>query len=266
MRLYGTRIATFEAFRVRLDLASRIALFGCHIEGRSGSRYDTSGNLINSNDYTAESYGDIAATSRVSSVKCYGSPRQQPSDGLYNHYYGDDYALETDSGRYFTSGYISGIGGELDLRAADGELVRARSGSSTAATFGTTSTSLIGAGASTVASAANVYITAGGTVSRSTSAAKYKNVIGELEDGDLEVGMRMTPIKYTSKCEADDPTKTYYGFLADQAAELGAEELVTRSEEGEIEGFEYDRMTAIHQAAILKLMERVEELEARLAK
>lgn len=136
LRFYGTRIATFEAFRLRLGNASRVNLFGCHIEGRnSGSRTDTAGNVINSNDYVDQSYGDISGTADSEYVSVYGSPRQTLED-LAPHFYSDEEGplLVTDSGRMYVPDYISS-GGETDIRGASGSGVRFRSGSTTIATI-----------------------------------------------------------------------------------------------------------------------------------
>ena len=107
----------------------------------------------------------------------------------------------------------------------------------------------------TTASAANVFVASSGELKRSTSALKYKQDVRDVEDFNID-GLR--PVRYKSKCEGDDQTKDHFGLIADEAAEAGFEELVTRSETGEIEGFQYERLTVV-------LLKKIQVLESRLA-
>jgi len=107
----------------------------------------------------------------------------------------------------------------------------------------------------TTATAANVNVSSSGELKRSTSALKYKQDIRDVEDFDIN-GLR--PVRYKSKCEGDDQTKDHLGLIADEAAEAGFEELVTRGETGEIEGFQYERLTVV-------LLKKIQVLETRLA-
>jgi hypothetical protein len=134
MRFFGTRIATFEAFRARLDKASRVVFYSAHIEGRNSGRLDTSGAAIDSNDYVSTSYGDVAGTDNTTRVKIQNSVKQSLADGAGPHYYGTEFTLETDSGRYFIDAYIEGIG-ELDLRTETGGLIRLREDETTMVTI-----------------------------------------------------------------------------------------------------------------------------------
>lgn len=112
MRFYGTRFATFEARRVWLERASRVAFYGCHMEGRNGGRFDTLGNPCDTNSYTLYSYGDISnILGRASRVSLFGSNRQSYADGIAPGWFTDaDGApgptVVTDSGRLFTADYI----------------------------------------------------------------------------------------------------------------------------------------------------------------
>jgi hypothetical protein len=95
----------------------------------------------------------------------------------------------------------------------------------------------------TTAGAANVFVTSSDfTLRRSTSALKYKQDIRDLEELDINL---LRPIRYKSKCEGDDQTKDHFGVIADEAAEAGFEELVTRGANDEIEGFQYERLTVV---------------------
>jgi soluble P-type ATPase len=109
--------------------------------------------------------------------------------------------------------------------------------------------------AQTTASAANVTIASGGDLLRSTSALKYKQDVRDLEN--IDVGL-FRAVRYKSKCQGDDQTKDYFGIIADEVADAGIEELVTRGENGEVEGFQYERLTVV-------LLKEIQSLRKRLA-
>ncbi len=94
----------------------------------------------------------------------------------------------------------------------------------------------------TTASAANVFVASDGQFLRSTSALKYKQDIRNLEEMDISL---LRPVRYKSKCEGDDQTKDHLGVIADEAADAGFEELITRGATGEVEGFQYERLTVV---------------------
>jgi hypothetical protein len=114
----------------------------------------------------------------------------------------------------------------------------------------------------TTATAGNVGVDGDGLFYRSTSALKYKQDIRDVEDFDINL---LRPVRYKSKCERDDKTKDHLGLIADEAAEAGFEELVTRGVAGEIEGFQYERLTVVllkklqvQDALILSLKARLD--------
>jgi hypothetical protein len=100
----------------------------------------------------------------------------------------------------------------------------------------------------TTATAANVVVGSNGSYARSTSALKYKQDIRELESMDIN---SLRPVRYKSKCKGDDQTKDHFGLIADEAADAGFEELVSRNASGEVEGFQYERLTVV----LLKAMQ-----------
>lgn len=102
----------------------------------------------------------------------------------------------------------------------------------------------------TTAAAANVNMQGDGYFRRSTSALKYKQDIRDLENIDINL---FRPVRYKSKCEADDQTKDHIGIIADEVANAGIEELVNRNESGEVEGFQYERLTVVLLKAIQEL-------------
>jgi hypothetical protein len=112
----------------------------------------------------------------------------------------------------------------------------------------------------TTASAANVHIDSSFAMYRSTSALKYKQDIRNLED--MDIGL-LRPVRYKSKCEGDDQTKDHLGVIADEAADAGFEELITRGATGEVEGFQYERLTVVLLKELQTLRARVAQLEAK---
>lgn len=125
--------------------------------------------------------------------------------------------------------------------------------------------------AATTASAANMFLdtttTPSGQVKRSTSALKYKQDIRELEEYDIST---FRPVRYKSACDGDDQTVDHLGFIADWEDEAGHKELVSYGKDGEVEGFQYERMTAIltkvvqqQQAIIQSLTARITALEGK---
>ena len=108
--------------------------------------------------------------------------------------------------------------------------------------------------ANTTATAANMVVFSDGTFGRSTSALKYKQDIRDVEDFDISA---LRPVRYKSKCANDDQTKDHLGLIADEAAESGFEELVIRGADGEVEGFQYERLTVV-------LLKKLQVLEAEV--
>ena len=111
----------------------------------------------------------------------------------------------------------------------------------------------------TTASAANVHIDSSFAMYRSTSALKYKQDIRDLENVDIGL---LRPVRYKSKCESDDQTKDHLGVIADEAANAGFEELITRGANGEVEGFQYERLTVVLLKELQTLRARVAALES----
>ena len=116
----------------------------------------------------------------------------------------------------------------------------------------------------TTASAANAYIAgSGNTILQSTSSAKYKTDIRDLDDTSTLDALR--PVLYKSNPETvpgDDPTLDHYGFIAEDIDKVDPKLVEYKEDEaGEKipNGVQYDRITVL-------LVKRIHELEARLAK
>ena len=142
----------------------------------------------------------------------------------------------------------------------------------------------------TTASAANAFLDSGASNSllRSTSSARYKRDVEEMEPSRAARLLEARPIWYRSKCAADNPAWSWYGLLAEEVAGIdprlvhwgyadGAWEQVTVGEgedayierrlkdgaEKVPESVAYDRLTVGLLSLVQTLWARVEALEAR---
>ena len=172
------------------------------------------------------------------------------TSGLSNTFIGTNYAYGTAAGKAVTTGakntIIGGYDGNmngLDIRTASNYIVLSDGDGNPRGYFDNAGSIFVPRTyLDTTASAANMFITSAGQYARSTSALKYKQDIRDVEDFDIGL---LRPVRYKSKCEGDDQTKDHLGLIADEAAEAGFEELVIRDAEGEIEGFQYERLTVV---------------------
>jgi len=118
------------------------------------------------------------------------------------------------------------------------------------------------------ADSANVVVDGSGNIYRSTSALKYKQNVRDLESIDIST---FRPVRYKSRAEKDDQTLDHFGFIADEFHDAGLTELVSYGavdeETGvaEVEGFRYDRMTAVLTKALQDALDRIETLETTVA-
>ena len=103
----------------------------------------------------------------------------------------------------------------------------------------------------TSASVANMYVDSNGIFYRGgVSALKYKTNVRDLPSIDIS---KFRPVVYNSLCEIDNKQQDYFGFIADEVDSAGYKELVIYGEQGEVEGFQYERMTAVLLKAIQEL-------------
>ena len=120
----------------------------------------------------------------------------------------------------------------------------------------------------TTASVTYVAVSSAGLLQRGgVSALKYKQDVRDLESIDIN---KFRSVRYKSKCENDDKTKDHFGFIADEVAEQGLTELITYNENGDIEGFQYERMCVVllknaqeQQAIITQLQADVAALKGK---
>ena len=112
----------------------------------------------------------------------------------------------------------------------------------------------------------NVYINNSGTFKKSTSALKYKKDVRDLESIDIS---SFRPVRYKSNIAEDETNEDFIGFIADEFHDAGLTELVSYGEPDEngnpvVEGFNYDRVTAVLTKALQDANTKIEALEARI--
>jgi len=71
----------------------------------------------------------------------------------------------------------------------------------------------------TTGEASNVYVSSSGYLYRSNSSLRYKTVLSDMTAEEAGAVLDITPVKFHSKHEADDPEKVFYGLLAEDVAE-----------------------------------------------
>ena len=128
--------------------------------------------------------------------------------------------------------------------------------------------------------AANVYIFSSGELRRSTSSGKYKTNVETLEDAYSDALLSCRPVWYRSTCDKDNPDWGWWGFIAEEVAEIDPRLVhwktseVTYDENGsavetpcdpEPEGVAYDRFVPHLLNLIKRQKEQIEAMEARLS-
>jgi hypothetical protein len=129
----------------------------------------------------------------------------------------------------------------------------------------------------TTGAGANVYVHGNGYLQRSTSSIKYKTDVETLEDFYADALLECRPVWYRSTCSTDDPAYGYWGFIAEEVAEIDPR-LVhwkttnpVQQEDGSVEhvpcelepeGVQYDRFVP-HLINLIKRQK--EQLESQAA-
>lgn len=149
----------------------------------------------------------------------------------------------------------------------------------------------------TTASAANMFVSSGGTLFRSTSSARFKQNVQPLADEWADKILDLEPVFYESTAAGDaaNPDWTYYGFIAEDVAavdgryvhfdtgEREEEAAVLDPETKEVvrparpprgrkpqaewipDGVQYERMVVPLINVVKRQRDRIEALEAQLA-
>jgi hypothetical protein len=133
---------------------------------------------------------------------------------------------------------------------------------------------------STTATSANVSVNSNGRLRRSTSSAKYKTNIQTLEDSYADALLDCRPVWYQSTCANDNPDYGYWGFIAEEVAEIDPRLVfwktvdISHDENGsqvetpcdpEPEGVAYDRFVPHLLNLIKRQQQAIETLEAKVA-
>jgi len=120
----------------------------------------------------------------------------------------------------------------------------------------------------TTASAANAVVDSLGVIYRSTSSRKYKEQIEDLYPSYANKILEFRPVWYRSKADRDRKDWSYYGFIAEEVAEIEPRFVEFKENEDgtlEPEGIQYDRMVVPLVALVQQQQKQIEALEARLA-
>jgi hypothetical protein len=121
--------------------------------------------------------------------------------------------------------------------------------------------------ADTTASAANVFISGGGILRRSTSSIKYKTEVEESESIFSETLVYQSePVWYRSLCDGDPEEWSYWGFIAEEVAQIDPRMVHWGGENNdEPEGVQYDRYV-VHLVKVAQMQkQRIDTLESRIA-
>ena len=131
----------------------------------------------------------------------------------------------------------------------------------------------------TTTNAANVFIASNGNMARSTSSRKYKTNIETLEDQYADSILDCRPVWFRSIATKDNPDHGYWGFIAEEVAEIDPRLVhwktieTSNDENGSIvetpcdpepEGVQYDRFVPHLLNLIKRQKEQIEAMEARL--
>jgi hypothetical protein len=132
----------------------------------------------------------------------------------------------------------------------------------------------------TTATAANVVVFSDGYIIRSTSSKKYKTDIETIANSYSDALLECRPVWYRSTCEKDNPDWGYWGFIAEEVAEVDPRLVfwktveTSHDENGSVietpcdpepEGVQYDRFVPHLLNLIKRQKEQIEAMEARLS-
>lgn len=134
--------------------------------------------------------------------------------------------------------------------------------------------------ASTTVNAANINIQPDGRLYRSTSSVKYKSDVETLEDQYADAVLNCRPVWYHSTANGDNPDWSYWGFIAEEVAEIDPRLVswktveISYDERGSVvttpctpepEGVQYDRFVPHLLNLIKRQSEAIADLQAKVA-
>lgn len=104
-----------------------------------------------------------------------------------------------------------------------------------------------------------------GRIVRTTSSRRYKSNIKPLRLAEAQKVLDLEPVTFTRRDEAKaENRRTYAGFIAEQAAEVGAELWVNRDADDQPDGFRYAELAAALIPIIRDQQQQIDALAARL--
>lgn len=114
---------------------------------------------------------------------------------------------------------------------------------------------------STTGAAGNAFLDASNFLFRSTSALKYKDVVGPISDEVVDKVLAIVGFLYTAK-DAEDQ-RLYIGLAADHFHDAGLTEFVHYDADGSVGGLMYERIVAVLMQEARSVRARLARLEAR---
>jgi hypothetical protein len=132
----------------------------------------------------------------------------------------------------------------------------------------------------TTASAANVFVAPSGNLQRSTSSIKYKIDVETLQDSYADVLLTCRPVWYRSTCAGDNPAHSWWGFIAEEVAQIDPRLVFWKTTESvvqedgtrvsqpcdpEPEGVQYDRFVPHLLNLIKRQKEQIETQSTAIA-
>lgn len=114
---------------------------------------------------------------------------------------------------------------------------------------------ITGVGSVTTTSPANVWVSTGGTLRRSTSSGVFKRVLDQPING-LEIVKDLRPVLFLSLHKGDDPDEQHLGFIAEEVASTIP---AARTDEGQ--NYDTRAIVAVLVDAVQQLLSRVEKIE-----
>lgn len=115
----------------------------------------------------------------------------------------------------------------------------------------------------TTASAANLFVTSGGELQRSTSSLKYKKNVQDAPYGLQEL-MALRAVTYQGKSTSDGDT-VYGGLIAEEVDAAGLQEFVQYADDGTPDALAYGNMVSLCIKAIQEQQEMIAELQTKVA-
>jgi hypothetical protein len=135
----------------------------------------------------------------------------------------------------------------------------------------------------TIAASANCHIYSDGTLFRATSSARFKKDIEDLSINTFELIDKIRPVWYRSLCERDKKDWSWYGFIAEELAEIdprfvhfgyASEDYIKDEETNETklkegaelraDGVMYDRLTVLLIKGMQEQQKAIQEMNTKI--